>query len=471
MLLRPYQLDAVERVRASMRAGQRRVLFVLPTGGGKTCVASHIIQLALVKGSRVLFVAHRMELIDQAVRTLEECGVEAIGVMRANDPRTRPEARVQVASIQTLARRAKPPADLVIVDEAHRSAAASYVRNIFDSYTTVLGLTATPARQDGKPLGTLFDALVLGAKYSELLASGHIVAPKVYALPPPDLSSVKTRAGDYEQEALARAMSTDELNGQVVETWARLALGRRTVVFAVSIAHSLSLLSRFVLAGVKAEHLDGTTPEDERRGILARLASGATTVVCNVGVLCEGWDMPSCKCLVLARPTRSLVLYMQMAGRILRPFEGLDPIILDHAGAVDAHGFPHMDRIWSLSDRVKRAASPASARMCPRCGAPWPAGIPSCPACEYVTRARVLVPDETEAELVERRLPTPEEQWDGWVETARRRGYAPGWVYHRHEETFGHGPTREQWCEIKRAYADDDAWQDKNRARGLTSAM
>jgi DNA repair protein RadD len=470
MLLRPYQLEAVERVRAAMRGGQRRVLFVLPTGGGKTCVASHVVQLALVKGSRVLFVAHRMELIDQAVRTLEDCGVEDIGVMRANDPRTRPGARVQVASIQTLARRAKPPADLVIVDEAHRSAAASYVRHVFDSYKTVLGLTATPARQDGKPLGTLFGALILGARYSELLASGHIVAPKVYALPAPDLSRVKTRAGDYEQEALARACNTDELNGQVVETWLRLALGRRTVVFCVSIAHSIDLLSRFVMSAVKAEHLDGTTPEDERRGILARLASGATTVVCNVGVLCEGWDMPSCKCLVLARPTRSLVLYMQMAGRILRPYGTESPVILDHAGAVDAHGFPHMDRDWSLSDRVHRVAAPPSARMCPRCGASWPAGIPSCPACEYVTRERVLVPDETEAELVERHMPTPDEEWDKWVATARRKGYAPGWAYHRHEETFGRAPSREQWREIKRAFADDEAWQDKNRARGLTSA-
>ncbi len=272
--------------------------------------------------------------------------------------------------------------------------------------------------------------------------------------------------GDFEQEALGQAVNTRELNGRVVESWQRLAGGRRTVVFCVSIAHSLALLSAFALAGVKAEHLDGTTPEDERRAILSRLGRGETAVVLNCGVLCEGWDQPACKCLVLARPTRSLVLYLQMAGRILRPYGNERPVILDHAGALDAHGFPHEDRRWSLSDRVKRPTAGA-ARMCPRCGACWPGGVPVCDACGYAMpdAARTLVPEENDAELVERAMPTPEEQWALWVERARRRGYRPGWAYHAYRERYGQGPSREQWREIKEAFADDGAWQARNVAR------
>lgn len=197
--LRPYQLDAVERVREQIRSGARRVLIVAPTGSGKTVVAAHIMARAVESGRRVLFVAHRRELIDQCFRKLEDSGVGQVGVIMAGDPRSNPGASVQVASIDTLRHRAKPEANLVIVDEAHRALAKSYVELASMYPASVhLGLTATPYRADGRGLCDAYDALVVVASPKELIAEGFLVEPTVYTLAAhelPDLSAVKVKGG------------------------------------------------------------------------------------------------------------------------------------------------------------------------------------------------------------------------------------------------------------------------------------
>ena len=208
--LRAYQLDAVERVRAEIRAGVRRVLIVAPTGSGKTVLAAHIMARAAVTNRRVLFVAHRRELIDQCYRKLVDSEVGKVGVIMAGDPRRNPGASVQVASIDTLRHRAKPLADLVIVDEAHRSLAKSY-RELSAMYPGAvhLGLTATPFRADGSGLGDAYNALVLVASPKELIAEGFLVEPVVFTVSEqelPDLSSVRIKGGDYDERALAKAV-------------------------------------------------------------------------------------------------------------------------------------------------------------------------------------------------------------------------------------------------------------------------
>ncbi len=449
--LRPYQRAAVEGVRAAARAGARRCLLVAPTGSGKTTVASELIRLAVARGRRALFVAHRRELIAQAYQRLLDFGLPAssVGVIMANDPRRRPGAHVQVASIDTLRARAKPRAELVIVDECHRALARSY-RDLQEHYARAvhLGLTATPYRADGRGLGDAYDDLVVVTSPRALIAEGYLVEPRVFTVPPsalPDLSAVRTRGGDYDKRALEDAVDHRALVGNLVEHWRRHAEGVRTVVFATSVAHSRHIDARFREAGVASEHLDGATPTHERDAILARLDAGATRVVCSVGTLTEGWDQPSVKCAILARPTKSTGLYLQMAGRILRPWRDQPAIILDHAGCVMEHGLPQQDREHSLEGPKKArrlGGGEPPAKACPECFAIVALSVRECPACGASLSAPRDDVEETPDELVEVTLDDVQRlEWDRLQALGALRGYQPGWASRRFRERFGGTPS------------------------------
>ena len=296
--LRPYQRDVLERVWASIEAGQRRVLLVAPTASGKTVIGGELIRDAVGRGMRVLFLDHRRELTGQASRKIHAVGVDH-GIIQAGF-QPRPGERVQVAAVQTLHARAvrssameMPPADVVIVDEAHHIRARTYQR-IIEAYpgAIVIGLTATPCRGDGRGLGNVFDVLVESASVAELTALGFLVPSRIYAPTRPDLTGVRVERGDYVEAQLAERMDKAQLVGDVVEHWHRLAERRRTVVFATGVAHSVHLRDEFRRSGVMAEHIDGSTPIEERDAILARLAAGTVEVVSNAMVLTEGWDCP-----------------------------------------------------------------------------------------------------------------------------------------------------------------------------------
>lgn len=451
--LRPYQERAIAHVLQRGRAGVRRLLVVAPTGAGKATLAAELaLQLAIAE-RRVLFVAHRRELILQAYRRFAEHGLpeHELGVIMAGDRRRRPQALVQVASIDTLRARSKPTADLVMIDEAHRALAPSY-RQLEGHYPSALhlGFTATPYRASGRGLGDAYDELFAVASPKELIAQGYLVEPRAYTVPEdrrPDLSRVRVRKGDYDERALADAMDRGALVGDIVEHWRKHAAGVRTVAFAASVAHSRHIAERFRAAGVPAEHLDGETSTIERDAILARVDRGDTLVVANCAVLAEGWDQPSVKCAILARPTKSLGLYLQQAGRILRPWREQPAIILDHAGCVLEHGLPQEDRLFSLATAAPQigergATDGPPVRVCTRCHAVLPLALRVCPACQQqLFEERVAVPEESAGELVvatENLVRRAE--WDRLCETARERGYKPGWAYHQFRERFGAAP-------------------------------
>lgn len=471
--LRPYQLSTIESIRSRIREGHRRILVVIPTGGGKTLTAVAMLVAALAKNNRSLFVAHRLELIDQTVATFARMGVLSLGVVRAKDPRTDPRQPIQVCSIQTMARRANvADVKIVFIDEAHRSCSRTYVKNLFDAYpdAVFIGLTATPIRADGKPLGAQWTTIVQETSYSRLIAEGHLVAPIVYSTPIlPDLSTVRTAAGDYNAEDLEAAVNRRLLIGNLLDEWRKRLTGVRTVCFAVSVAHSLAIVAQFEEAGIAAEHLDGETPEGERRAILARLAAGTTRVVSNCGVLCEGWDLPACKGMLLARPTKSLGLYMQMAGRTLRPWEGVTPIILDHGGNVDRHGLPHEDRDWSLDGKPKRVGAMRT-RACPSCFACVPAALGICPHCGHEMPAPVspeldappALEHLTQVELQLRTLDDPPSAqlaaFTALAKEAEEKRWKPGAVVHRFRERFGTLPPKRWWNRLKKACQADPEW-------------
>jgi superfamily II DNA or RNA helicase len=407
--LRTYQTDARERIRGLLDAGVRRLLLVLATGGGKTSIAASMIEDEVRAGRRALFVAHRRELISQAYHRLIDFGLPEhdVGVIMASDPRRRPVAPVQVASVDTLRHRAKPHADVVFVDEAHRALATSY-RLIADAYPDAvhLGLTATPYRADGKGLGDAYDELVVVASPRQLIAEAYLVEPRVFTVPAsqrPDLSGVSVARGDYSADQLAAAVDRQGLVGNIVEHWMTHARGVRTVAFAASVEHSQHIAARFRESGVAAEHLDGETPTPERDAILARLEKGDTLVVSNVNCLAEGWDQPAVKCAILARPTKSTGLYLQQAGRILRPWNDQRAVILDHAGCALEHGLPQDDRDFSLEGAKKRtkAATEAPARECPACCAVVGIGTRVCPECGHELITTRELPSELDGALVE----------------------------------------------------------------------
>lgn len=460
--LRPYQAAAIEALRSHVRAGRSRVLLVAATGSGKTVIASSLIHSARANhGARILFLAHRSEIIDQTVRHLAHFGVTDVGVIRADDDRTNPACTIQVASIQTLIRRAKPEADIVICDEAHRSAGESF-RRVLSEYpdATIIGLTATPVRLDGRPLGDVFQALEQVATYSELIAGGFVMEPVVYSTAAGvDLSSVRTSRGDYREDDLEAAMSVPHVMGDIVANWKRHAGNKRTVVYACTVAHSMAIVKRFHDAGIVAEHLDGATPEDERAAILARLESGETRVVSNCQILTEGWDMPACKCVVMARPTQSLSLYMQCVGRALRPWGEDAPVVLDHSGNMDRHGHPTIDREWSLLDKPKTAVK-SEFHVCKGCYA-YVKKNP-CELCGFAHVPTEREIREQAAELVVRE-PVDERRatFMQSVYLARSRGFKPGFAGAKFKEKFGAWPPWSWSNEAKAMFANDKDWQER----------
>lgn len=375
MDLRPYQQEAVESARERLRAGAKRVLIVCPTGGGKTVIASDIIRRATERQSRTLFLAHRRELIQQTADKLQRFGVRH-GIIMAGE-RQALQHPVQVASIQTLARRRDvlKSVDLIFFDEAHHAAAGTYtdVLQWFPS-ARVVGLTATPWRLDGRGLADVFDAHVLVRTPRELRDEGFLVPVGGWEYEAIDTSHARVQRGDYAVKDLADEAAKPRVVGDIVEEWLRHAEGKRTVVFCVSIEVSKLITAQFRAAGVPAEHVDGEMDTASRDAVLARLRRGETRVVCNCNVLTEGFDCPELEVCVLARPTLSVSLYLQMVGRVLRPAEGKTQArIHDHAGCLATHGHPFAHRDYSPEQTVKGNRQPqqdADTRkrnVCPSC--------------------------------------------------------------------------------------------------------
>jgi superfamily II DNA or RNA helicase len=283
---------------------------------------------------------------------------------------------------------------------------------------------------------------------------------RIYAPSQPDLAGIKVARGDYVEKQLAERVDTPDLVGDIATHWLRLAERRRTVVFATGVAHSVHIRDEFRRAGVWAEHIDGSTPSDERDRILQQLADGTVEVVTNCMVLTEGFDLPDLGCLVLARPTRHIGLFRQMIGRALRPAPGKDhALVLDHAGATLKHGFVEDEVVWTL-DEDQRADIPAQAARgnsqapalttCPECSAVRLEGRP-CTVCGWRPTPRPEVFDVADGELerLDRDGRQTPAQWSAaakhsfhgqlaWI--CRERDYRPGWVGHKYKERFGHWP-------------------------------
>ena len=361
-LLRDYQLEALKRVEEKFAQGYRSVLLSMPTGAGKTVVFNTLI---LKRGFRALVVAHREELLSQAVDKYLMCGGSPsdVGIIKAGEWK---ENRYTVASIQTLYRNldrlSARDYDLVVIDEVHHSPAPTY-RAVIDRLREtnpeirLLGVTATPFRADEGDLFSLFEVLAYAVDILDLIGSGYLVPVRgrVVRLPV-DVSDLRVSGEDYHVKRIAELFDRGDLNDLVVEEWIRLSGGRKTVVYVSTVDHAVHLAGRFSAKGVPVRVVYGSMSSAERRRALEEFRDGRVQVLVNVNVLTEGFDDPSVSCVLTVRPTASLPLYIQMVGRGLRLAPGKrDCLIIDCYGInlpPSLVGFPEL---FGLSDRDREA--------------------------------------------------------------------------------------------------------------------
>lgn len=343
--LRPYQAKAAEEILAHLKAGARPLL-VAPTGSGKTIIAAEVAK----SFNHVLVIAHRREIIEQARNTFgwQVTALTVQGILAGGE----------------LSDLLPHEVDLLIIDEAHRAVAQSYrkIREMFPN-ASVLGMTATALRADGKGLCDAFSVIVECSSMTELRDLGFLVPYRAFEAPDEALNrlaSLKKIAGDYATRELSGLMNTPRLVGDVVREWKKNGMSRKTICFAVSVKHSTKLAQAFKKAGIRAAHLDGRASDGLRSESLEALRSGKIDVLCNVNLFTEGWDCPTVSCVIMARPTQSLTLYLQSVGRGMRPDGSKDDLlILDHAGNIERHGMPDEPRVWSLEgerEKDKRQA-------------------------------------------------------------------------------------------------------------------
>ena len=451
-ILRSHQERLLAQLDAALVQGCNRIVAQAPTGFGKTIVAAHRLRLLQDAGKRAIFVVPALSLIDQSIEKLYAEGVGDVGVMQANHLMTDYAQPIQIASVQTLQRREVPPADEIIIDEVHRWY-QFYPKLLADprfANIPIIGLTATPWTRG---LGKYFGRLIIGSTTRELIDTGYLSPFRAFAPASPDLTGVRTIAGDYHEGDLGEAMNKTVLVADVVTTWLERAAGRPTLCFAVDRAHAKNLQQKFLSEDVSAEYIDCYTEAPERNAIARRFHAGEVQVVCNVGCLTTGidWDV---RCIILARPTKSEILYVQMIGRGLRTADGKsDCLILDHSDNHIRLGFVtdiHYETLDEGKEKlsVRTVRAEALPKKCPKCTFLKPPKMLQCPCCGFmpVPPPKAVHMDGELIELTSRNTVTiasTTEKQNFYAElrrVAETRGYKGGWSAHKFKEKFGHFP-------------------------------
>ena len=450
--LRPYQHQAVQQIRRAYQQRHRAVLFVLPTGGGKTVVFSHIAEQAAAKGSRICVLVHRQELLRQASISLASLGVRhgLIASGRSMDL----SAPVQIASVQTLARRLRhiPPDlfQLLVVDEAHHSNSDTWARVLQHcSSARVLGVTATPIRSDGRGLGEWYSAMIQGPTPAELTEQGFLAAARVLAPPGPSMVQVRKRMGDFDMTQAGQILQAGQAMGDSLSHYQRYLDGQTAIAFCCSVAHAEAVADLFQRNGVAAASIDGTMDSGTRERLLADLGAGRLKVLTSCALIGEGVDVPSVAGCILLRPTQSVSLHLQMIGRCLRPQAGKTAVILDHVGNTQRLGHHLEEREWSLDGVARRDREKfPSVKVCPACFSCMPSAKQICPDCGhgFVAERRELVHVDGELEEVTRAAAKREQATastlEDLIQIGKRRGmkHPIGWARHvmAARQTKGH---------------------------------
>lgn len=456
---RPFQTDAHEALRQGVRDGHRVQLVMAPTGAGKAYLGLRVCHEALMKGRRALFVADRATLIDQVSATADSYGLSAHGIIMADHWRTDRRQPLQIASVQTLASRGWPDADVIVIDECH-SMYSTWTEHVMRTRAAVVGLSATPF---SKGLGRIFSHLVNATTMAELVGSGVLVPMRTFSCTRPDMTGAETAGGEWTDKAAAeRGMA---IIGDVVAEWARYAFDRKSICFGATVAHCEELCRQFNDAGVMAAVFSGHTKPEDRKALLDeyRRPDSALRVLVSVEALAKGFDVPDVGCVIDCRPLRkSLSTAIQMWGRGLRasPETGKrDCILLDHAGnilrfAADFeriyhHGLDSLDDGERLDRKVRRDRDDESdARDCPACGfSPF---VGRCMSCGHEAKKQSLIEHEAGEmrEIVIGKTKYADDAWHLWEQVCSyaRDHSAPdkhyGRAWHLYRDIAGVAPPR-----------------------------
>jgi superfamily II DNA or RNA helicase len=472
MKLRPYQLQAIEKLRQSIRNGNKRVILQAPCGAGKTIIAAEIVRCALAKNKKVIFLVHFRQLAYQAVERFTAMGMgDQIGVIMAGiEPEL--DRPIQIISVQTYGKRLQrselkdnkwfKEADIVIYDEAHQSIAKSRkdILNLYKKNAITIGLTATPCRADGRGLGEIYQDIIPVNSIDNLISSKNLVPIRYFGSKElPDLKNIPVVAGDYSKKVLGERVDKKKLVGNILENWLRIASDRQTVIFAVNVKHSKHIQETFEQHDIPIEHVDAHTTPEDRQATLKRFESGETQVVTNVGVYSEGADFPVVSCIVLAQPSKSYGRYIQRAGRGLRPYPGKeDCIIIDHARMIENHGYVEDKVDWTLDGKKVAWKKPKKREKdkilitCEECQNIFYGN--KCPQCGLRVKGysqKVAAIDAQLAEITTHKAKklkakTPatrdeKAQFYGQLKHEQMvRGYKPGWIAQQYKKKFKKWP-------------------------------
>ena len=407
---------------------------------GKTVISSSIIQDSVVKGKIVWFVVHRQELQIQAENTLKNFQIES--------------DNVKVYMIQTLVNKIKKNLieeipDMIVLDECQHSSSTTYMK-LFETYpnTFFLGLSATPTRLTGKPLGNIYENIVKEIEADDLIKMGYLAqydyyAPKMNT----DFTKVKISKGDYDKEEVEKYLTNGTIYGNIIKYYKQLADNKKTIIYCPTISYSLKIEELFKSNGYTIKHFDGCTNDTERKQVIEDFRSGKINILTNVDLIGEGFDVPSAECVLLLRPTQSLSLYIQQSTRCLRPNGDKRAIIIDFVGNCFRHGMPTETREWSLTETMKcKNPSGENAiliRQCPKCYKTYKPTTRICPFCKYeAPKTERELKEEEKAELekitkIEKKQKRMEEgmakDFGSLVKLAKERGYKnpAGWAYMR----------------------------------------
>ena len=425
-MLYNHQVEFLNEIKNSIRKGNNRIMCVASCGFGKSVVIKHICDSAVAKGNKYMILVHRIELVNQ----LEDRGLN-------------------VKMVQTISRHLdeQPDYNIIIIDEAHLALSNSYLK-VINHYKNaiILYFTATPTRLDGLNFSMIADDLICGKSTKWLIENGYL-APYDYYAPKllVDVSKLSISQGDYAQADIIEQMDKPKIYGDIYNEWCKFAYGKKTIVYASSLSHSMSIVSYFNSKGIKSSHIDGNTPKTERNSIINDFKEGKITILSNYALIVEGFDVPDCECCIIARPTQSLVIHIQSTMRCMRYRPNKKAIILDFVGNFERHGLPDDDREWTLEKirkvRVSKNEEPqVLIRNCPNCFKVYPASLGlTCPYCKSeVGKTKAEIEYDTQQELIkieafERKTKRMEV---GMCQTrkdleaiAKERGYKRGWVY------------------------------------------
>ncbi|MBX2862933.1 MAG: DEAD/DEAH box helicase [Leptolyngbyaceae cyanobacterium MAG.088] len=408
--LRPYQVDLVNDLYRKLNEGHKRIAIIAGTGAGKTVISGQICAHAESAGRKLMFLVHLDVLVGQTYEKMRSFGLDC-GFIKAGWPEN-PDAPIQIASIQTMAKRRwwkTWPADVVFYDEGHITMFSQIGKQVMHKThadAVHLVMTATPLRLGREQLGDVLDTLVASPIPSELQQMGYLAPLKYFSLPTDsmaNLEDVGTKGGDYDEKDLKTACDRPELVKRIVEEWQRLVPGKRTIAFCVDVEHARNVAKQFRKAGITADTVDGNTPIKERKRLYQALGDAELLVLTSCNVISIGFDEPSVEVGLMLRPTKSSALHFQQLGRVMRisPHTGKHyGIILDQAGNLERLGFPEDIQEYTLPTRSQSSGQggPAPTKPCPSCGRVVYSFIVRCPECghQWVKDRPIVLEDMVE---------------------------------------------------------------------------